>query len=798
MATLEQIGRALRNAHNAGDTNAARRLAKAYKEMQAQQQTPQVSSAAQEAAVAVSQSPGQAAVEQVNSRFRPGGFLAGAGDAEDNAAARAIEGGIETAAQKVTGSDRREEGVPNLLNSGATFGLSPGQQAELAGSLMMANDQERQRRAVWNALPGARITQDESGFDIVEYEGQKAYINGPGLSQQDVAKGVVDAVTLLPVGRAYQGLRSLPAVGRVLGTLGLGGASGAALSAGQDVASNALGDNPTGSEDLTADVSGQRALLYGLGGAAGDAAVLGGNKLVRALSKGNEQIGRQAAQRMNIDYDALRPELKAEVNRIAAQAANPEDFARSIRALNLDAPIPLTRARALDPTNPKNQQQIRELGQAEVLAERAGLPEAAAARNEVQSALRDNAAILKTGNVDDAGLSVAEQGRRVSGRLTQMRQAEKDAVNNAYDTARAGLNDARRQGTEPRLPRKDAISAIRGVRARLREDGFTGTTAPAALREISRLVPPQQPGAKIKSVKLTRIQDAITRLNAMKTGTPTPETVAAGRASRYLQEELDDIVDQGLMDGSEDILSQFRQAAGMRRQFNRRWENKDILDELTRTKSGGSTELNVTPEKAVNYIFGTSSTGLKSKPELARNIKSLKARLGAGSQEWDAIRQGAVDKILNPAIRQSDFGDTISGVELRKSWEIMKRENPEVLREIFTPAQYRAMDEFVQVAEWATRQYQGTAHSAANMRAISSALGNSLFRMGTSGMGPRSLKYFGMLPMVGQMWDRIAQDRKIQQMLSTVPIQYLPAPLQARLAGVAVGAEAAGYDRQGE
>lgn len=836
MATLQQIEKAMRVANSAYSTatdpvvkadmlSKAKRLAAAYKQQSAAQAMPQVSPAAQQAATAVSRSPAEQA--NVTAQFGAGGFLGGAGDASTGRAANIVEramsdvgstikGGLETAQESgiveaVTGDERRAEGVPNLLNGGATFGLGVGDQAKLAASLLVANDQKRQRQAVWNALPGARIVQDKNGFDIVEYEGERAYINGPGLSQQDFAKLMTDAVMLAPVGKAYQASRALPVAGRVAAGLGLGASTGAGLSVGQDIASNAMGDNPTGSDDLTADISGKRALLYAAGGAAGDAAVMGGNRLWKQFGRGGKSTPAQARSTFSqtdpvLNYDELPGPLQDEARKVTRQTTNPQDYVRRIIAANQPAPVRLTAPRAMDPANPE----VHRLAQAEAYMARGGNVDYTVARKDAQDALMVNANATKTGDMNNPGLTGAEASRTISGGLNTQRRTEKGVMDDAWNRAREELASARARGAEPTAMGEDADAMLAGLRSELLNDyGYNpaSTEYSSTFGVLNRLAPAVDDEGNMAAVKLTDLLTAERELRALSRGTPNSSNTAAGKAAGLLRERIDAMMFSGLLSGDEAILQQFRQAGTLRKQFGDRWEAGDIIERLTARDRKARTNLEnpdpdwnlaVTPEEAANVIFGVSSSSLATRPGLRKELVALKGRLGANSQEWNAIQQAAIDRLVIPFKRNDEYGETLSGKMLRDNWLKVRDKNPEVINELFTPQQVKAMDEFTMVADWATRDIRGVGHSADNMTVISSALGNSMYRMATAGMLPRVMKWAGGLPLIGRAIDAWGDRITRRQVLSEVPMERPAAPLGARMPGIAAGAEALGYDRQGQ
>ena len=95
-----------------------------------------------------------------------------------------------------------------------------------------------------NNVPNARFTTDKYGNPMTELEGQKYYLDRPGLNTLDVTRGATKTMAALPLAAAAGSLAPVEAVGLPL-ALGAQALAGGASSAGEDLATIAAGSKQT-------------------------------------------------------------------------------------------------------------------------------------------------------------------------------------------------------------------------------------------------------------------------------------------------------------------------------------------------------------------------------------------------------------------------------------------------------------------------------------------------------------------------------------------------------------------------
>lgn len=153
-------------------------------------------------------------------------------------------GVLATIRDFVTGESRTTSAIEEVPEIGMAPELNEFSLSSLKASagLLFTGDTDKATQIIKNQIPGAEFRQDEKGNMIVDLPSGAYALNKPGLSGQDIARGIFQFAAFTPAGRAA----TLPtgAAGRV-GAVGLAsGATEAGLQAG------AVG---VGSEDITGE-----------------------------------------------------------------------------------------------------------------------------------------------------------------------------------------------------------------------------------------------------------------------------------------------------------------------------------------------------------------------------------------------------------------------------------------------------------------------------------------------------------------------------------------------------------------
>lgn len=159
--TNEQLMSALRKAHAAGDTSGAKRIAGMIKAQPHQQ-------------------------------------------AQHNAEPEQEKGMLQTASDLVTGADRMTPEMEYMSEIGNAPELNEMSWSAFKTSLglLATGDNEKAQGVIKSNIPDAEFTQDSQGNTIVNLPSGSYALNKPGVSPQDIAKGVFDIAAFTPAGRA--------------------------------------------------------------------------------------------------------------------------------------------------------------------------------------------------------------------------------------------------------------------------------------------------------------------------------------------------------------------------------------------------------------------------------------------------------------------------------------------------------------------------------------------------------------------------------------------------------------------
>jgi hypothetical protein len=172
-------------------------------------------------------------------------------------------------------------------------------------------------------------------------------------------------------------------------------------------------------------------------------------------------------------------------------------------------------------------------------------------------------------------------------------------------------------------------------------------------------------------------------------------------------------VDNQLLIGDQSAVSAWKNAITNWAEYAKTWESKGgVLNVLTeKVTRDGQRQLKVAPEEAANAIFTMTASGLASKTKLPRDLLTLKSKLPEA--EWNALRQEALIRLTDTAEGAFRGGERqVSGVNFKKSWENLQRNNPGVVNNLFSKAERDTITQFANVAARATNAAVNASNSA--------------------------------------------------------------------------------------
>ncbi len=577
----------------------------------------------------------------------------------------------------IAGSDA-DPTIPAMVKS--NLGLPPAQAAQMTALLATTRSPDRLRSGIAKIEPEAEFGEDEAGrlYAVmpVYRDGKKTgqftrvYPNEPGLGFTEAmqAAGAVAATT--PIGRGLRAV-GLPTTG-ALGAATIGATEAAVVEG----ASSALSGAPFQVTDIPIGAAGGVAgekLFNVVGSLVGAARRSGADRVLGPdgrLLPGPAKLVRDAG----LDPDQVTAAVAAEIQKQARAGVEPGAAAVTAMSRGLPVEVPMTRGQI---TGSKGQQLAEDMmasGAYGGAAERT----MTGFREGQQEALRGNITAITEGIAPGAAPVAKGEG----GRLAQ----------EALVAARAG---------------DEALNIADAVRTTYRE-GFDPITAPQMDGLLLRLDEIMANGGDIKALQTWRKQ-----VSNLRSGAPTVEAAAAGKVLRDFDERLMAAVDNQLLIGDQSAVSAWKNAITNWAEYAKTWESKGgVLNVLTeKVTRDGQRQLKVAPEEAANAIFTMTASGLASKTKLPRDLLTLKSKLPEA--EWNALRQEALIRLTDTAEGAFRGGERqVSGVNFKKSWENLQRNNPGVVNNLFSKAERDTITQFANVAARATNAAVNASNSA--------------------------------------------------------------------------------------
>lgn len=635
----------------------------------------------------------QAAVEEIAAQIGVSGQ-----PAQDD------RGMLQRAGDWLTGA-RREESIPLAPQAGLR--LPAEKSAQLTALLATTASDDRLKSGIQQIIPDAQFDTDQFGNLVVvapvggvaneRSQWTRFYPNPQGLDATDIMQGAGVAALASPMGRIASGL-------------GLSGVLGGAVVGGTEAALiEGASSRLSGDQFKVSDIP------YGMvGGAAG--AKLGDivGRLLQSKNVGQvfDATGaltpqaRTVLREAGIDEGAVTADMAQTISDYAARGVDPQQAGRSAMAETLPVPVPLSRGQV----SGTPVQQLFETEAGKGVYGEAPMRLMQDLERRQQEALRANIPAMQ----ERLGSPVVERG--TGGAMAQealvgQREAARQQATNLFDAARNAGPAA--------IPQQVAGEVDDALAASFRN-------VPPAARPVTTGLYDQinqvlASGGDIKSLFDIRSQ----LVNAGTAG--TPEAVAAGMLKSELDRQLINLADQALLSGDRAIVDAYGEAIKNYADFAGLWKSRGILDQLTQTvRRDGEIALRVAPEDAANYILGANASGMITKANLVRNLRTLKEQLP--ETEWNGIRQEAFMRIFDTAQR----GQNVSGQTFSSLWSRFQRENPALVRELFTESDQALFSQFAAVATTVSNTARNTSNSATALMGLLPKMAQAL---GTSNIG---------------------------------------------------------------
>jgi len=594
---------------------------------------------------------------------------------------------------------QREENIP--LASQAKLGLPAKETAKMVALMATTASDDRLQSGIKNIIPGAEFQKDQFGNLVaivpVYKDGEptqqykRFYPNPQGLDFNDMMIASGAASLGGPIVGALKSLGA--ATTGLLGAATIGGTEAALVEA---VSSN-LSNKPYKASDIPAGA---------LGGALGAKAVSMLGSLVNVFKRSPEAVLDASGQLkpeianqvrgMGIDPDAVTAGTMTKILQKVQEGVNPAESARLAEASNLPVPVPLTKGAV---TGDPAQQLFEDM------ARKGSYGETASSilrgrQTETQSALQQN--VGEIGEQIGKGSPTVSQIGDAGGPAQQALVAQKEA---AKTQATDLYNRARKSG--PAFVDQDFGAKFVGDMRQEMSENFELRNVPMTARFIDDFDTALAEGGDVRN--LFAIRQRLTSLSK-EVG---QEGAAASRLKGIFDADMGAALDGALISGDEAAVSAWKSAISNYKDFASTWKSKGgILNRLTEkvTRDGDHT-LKVSPAAASNAIFGVTSGKLASNPQIASGILSLKRKLPEA--EWNGIRQEAFVRLANAGRAASGGEDVFSGVKFRTEWTNMLKNNPAMIKALFSPNEVKLIGQFANVSARATGGAINSSNSAA-------------------------------------------------------------------------------------
>lgn len=377
-------------------------------------------------------------------------------------------------------------------------------------------------------------------------------------------------------------------------------------------------------------------------------------------------------------------------------ALTPEQQAIVQTERNLSERVPLTRA---DVTQDVNLQSTLDDASQGLLGEKAkGL--AISVREEQSKGLKGNIeAFQKELSGRQAALTAEETGLGVDRASQALKIAagnQRKAITDAYDTAKE--LDASIDG--------DLIKAFgSSSRKKLVDEGFDIIESPRlskSLEELEelKLVDGKLSESTVRNLELWR-KRTNKRIESVKNSDPSE-----AQALRTLKNDYDNFssqaLDEGLIRGNAEAITAWKNARDLRADFGRRFETNKVIKKLVAE--------DLTQEETVNLIFGGSQMGFKN--QAGKIVKDMKNVLGEQSNAFKSMKEEAILRLVK------NQGDEFSGAKFNTAFEKSMKDNPTLMRELFTKEEIVDLRSFARFAKSITEKKVGATNPSGTMNKL--------------------------------------------------------------------------------
>lgn len=575
---------------------------------------------------------------------------------------------------------------------------------KLAAGLLAASTPGQEKDIVLANIPGSKVYPDAYGNDILEMpDGQKAYINKPGISRRDISKVAAQGLSFLGAGRGLGAITEKTVGTGILGKA-LSGAAQGGVQAGLDETAQAMGSEEGATLGRTAVAAG--------GGILGETLLSPVSSAARnAVASRTAPLSRQEVTQVlkanGVDDATILSFSDDVLDDLATRlktAADPQTAALLSQAKTLPYPVPLRQGQLSG--NP-SQQLFEDAAQKGVYGESARTmmnASDAASQQALRQNMTDGIPRLLSGGQRLTG-AIGEGGERVSG-----------ALNAASDTAWKGIDEAYKvaKATKAGIGPDESTNLLLSVTRGLDDWAMNTKNLPAVVKDSVG----QLRGLTRNGADLAQLEGWLQKLNGQinaYSNAAGPEYAALMKIKSSFKSTLDDIHTRGAIQGDPAAKEAWDRAISLRKQYGDKFEAGDLVQQLVDVSKKRRGELKVAAEDAGDVLFGR---GLDlGKKDLYRDLLKMKSLLG--SDDWNALREEVFLRLAKKAEGATVGGERqVSGVNFQKALQDIAKNDPKVLNILFNQQEQGTLRQLGQVAAVATntaKNTSNTAISAANM-----------------------------------------------------------------------------------
>lgn len=432
----------------------------------------------------------------------------------------------------------------------------------------------------------------------------------------------------------------------------------------------------------------------------------------------------------------LTPDDMAQITQLAKKGVAPGEAARIVDSESLPVPMKLTQGqRSLDNTDLRTELTARDgaLGRsAEYVARDA--------EDAQKAILRENTAAMRDSIGGNGPKNLTEGGTQLAKRLVADADAAKGAAAIVRDQAKDGVATA---------PKAVLNNLVGDIKSDLAENGLVEGTEiyDAVSRNFLKRAEAISAAGRRGSTPvqtLMRLRQDVSK--ASKSGGEGGAELA--KIASRIDAAMEDALDQAVIQGDAAAIKRWRKSTDMFREYYKKYDGKAGAKKIIADIAQGRTAA----DEASAKIFGKKNFGGTAKSaELAREIKAL---VGEGSEEWQALRQEAFTRIL----KESPDGNI--GPKFPSNLERILREDGPSMREFFNEDEILALRRLARVVRATNARPTGKSNPS------QTSLGSAFLRK----VGGQELAALAKnLPVLKQAIDAVSDVRnakKVERLVS--------------------------------